>query len=271
MTITASGYEAKYFETYIAVEPSTKVEDTLNLDIVEQSILTEEFNFTFFVHNSTDFGIDWASIQVWWDGMDVSLDVQNLGNGLYFLSLDPITINPGEDPILLNMTISAAGYADKYFETGVTVKPCDIIKDILVLEVIDHSFSKNDFNLKFFLHNSSGSGIHLATFKMWWNGTDVSANVQNLGGGYFSVRLDPLTVAVGDDPVLLNMTISAPGHEDKYLEMHFAVDPQSLLKGNGVPNEPFPFVLVIIVSGICAGVIIGVFTIFLIRKRRTKL
>ena len=60
---------------------------------------------------------------MWWNETDVSTDIQNFGNGLYFISLEPITVASGEDPILLNMIISADGYEDKYFETVIAVDP----------------------------------------------------------------------------------------------------------------------------------------------------
>ena len=103
----------------------------LDLNIIKQSYSLEHFNLTFFVSDETELGIDSALIQMWWNGNDVSDDVINLGNGLYFISLDPITVAPGEDPILLNMIISADGYQDKYFETYIAVDPDTLIKDFV--------------------------------------------------------------------------------------------------------------------------------------------
>jgi len=123
MSIFATGYPDKYFETYIAVEPPEIVK-YLQVEITEHSYSLEHFNFTLFIFNETGQGID----QMWWNGVDVSSSVISLGNGYYFISLDPITVAPGEDPILLNMTISATGYDDKYFETHITVHPCDTWK-----------------------------------------------------------------------------------------------------------------------------------------------
>ncbi|GAH66210.1 unnamed protein product, partial [marine sediment metagenome] len=68
-------------------------------------------------------GVDSASIQMWWNGTDVSSDVQNIGLGVYRVLLDPITVNPGELPILLNMSIFAEGYNDTYYETSIAVDP----------------------------------------------------------------------------------------------------------------------------------------------------
>ncbi|MFX1495848.1 MAG: hypothetical protein ACFFBZ_16310, partial [Promethearchaeota archaeon] len=104
------------------------IKNYLYVEITESLFSENEFNLTFYITNATGYGIDPAMIQMWWDGTDVSTDIQNLGNGLYFVSLEPITIPPGEDPILLNITISALGYEDEYFETYIGVDPEVIFK-----------------------------------------------------------------------------------------------------------------------------------------------
>jgi len=72
---------------------------------------------------------DFADVQIWWDGIEVSSDVQNLGDGLYFISLDPITVVPGEDPIILQISAYATGYDGKYFETAISVDPETLQKE----------------------------------------------------------------------------------------------------------------------------------------------
>jgi len=243
----------------------------LQVEISDQIFSKESFNITLFIHNMTGYGIDYAIFQICWNGVNLSLDVQNLGNGYYLLSLDPITVALGEDPILLNMTISVLGYEDKYFEMYITVHPSDLIEDVLVLEVIDQSFSMQEFNITFFIHNTTGAAIDFAIIQMWWDGIVVSADVQNLGNGYYFISLDSITVAPGEDPILLNMTISATGYEDKYFETYIAVDPASLLKGDGEPSEEFPLTLIIVISTLSAGAIIGVISIYWLRRRKRKL
>ncbi len=102
----------------------------LQVEITENSYSTEHFNFTFLVFNELGQAIDFATIQIWWNGNDVSDDVVNLGNGLYFVSLEPKTVAPGEDPILLKMIISASGYEDKLFETYLAVDPETLEKEV---------------------------------------------------------------------------------------------------------------------------------------------
>ena len=219
---------------------------SLHVEVFDQIFTEESFNITFFIHNSTNFGIEFASVQVWWNGVDVSADVQNLSNGYYFISLDSITVTQGEDPILFNMTVSASGYEDKYFEIYIVVYPSDLVEDTLEFEIIDQSFSTEQFNITFFIYNTTGDGIDFATFKIWWNDIDVSADVQNLGNGYYFISLDPITVTQGEDPILLKMIISASGYEDKQYETYLAVDPDTLEKEVGKGAEEAPLVIIII-------------------------
>ena len=84
-----------------------------------------------------------------------------------------------------------------------------------------------------------GQVINDPSIKIWWNGTSVPANnIKHLGGGLFSVALTPITVAPGDDPILLNMTISASGYQDKYYEMYLAVDPDIVKSPTSTTNQP---------------------------------
>lgn len=99
------------------------------VEILTQSLSSESFNIIFRIYNSLGQGIDFTTILMWWNGMDVSADVQSHGNGFYFISVDPITVAPGDDPIMLNMTISATGYQEKYYETYLAVDPEVIDKE----------------------------------------------------------------------------------------------------------------------------------------------
>ncbi len=114
----------------VTVPEPCEVIKLLQVEITENSFSTKHFNFTFFVVNELEQEIDSAKIQMWWNGINVSNDVQNLGDGLYFVSLEPITVESGEDPILLSMNISVAGYEDKHFETYLAVDPETLKKEV---------------------------------------------------------------------------------------------------------------------------------------------
>ena len=242
------------------------IQRLIYIELVKQMFSTEEFNITFSVYNETGQEVDFATIQMWWDGIDVSTSVVNLGSGLYNVSLNPITVSLGEDPILLNMTVSASGYDDKYFETYLTVEPCSVSK-LLYVEIMDQSFSTEEFNIAFSVYNGTGHGIDFATIQMWWNGTDVSTSVVNLRSGLYNVSLDPITVAPGEDPILLNMTISVSGYNDKYFEVNFAVDPDTLDKGE-TTTDGFPFTIIIIVAIVSGAAAVFITSILLLKKRR---
>lgn len=91
------------------------------VDNVKTEYTSESFNFIFYLRDVKDDAITDASIQAWWNGTDISSSFLNLGNGNYSVNLTPITIGPGDDPILLNLTISAPGFNDKYYEKFVSV------------------------------------------------------------------------------------------------------------------------------------------------------
>ena len=102
----------------------------------------------------------------------------------------------------------------------------------LQVEIFEDSYSFEHFNFSFLVRNNLGQQIDTAIFHLWWNGTDVSSAVQNFGNGYYFVSLEPITVALGEDPIILNMTISASGYEVLYYEKYVAIDPDTLSGGN---------------------------------------
>ena len=99
-------------------------------------------------------------------------------------------------------------------------------------------FGRNQI-IVFLLDNS------VSEFTLWWNGSDVSSKVQNIGGGTYSVSLDSITVVPGEDPILLNMTISALGYNDTDFKTYISVDPASLSKKEGKSTEEFLLNLII--------------------------
>jgi parallel beta-helix repeat protein len=253
------------FEDVVVIKKLIK---SLSVEIVEQSFSKEAFNITFLIYNETEHGISNAAIQLWWDGTEFSSNILNLGDGLYFISLESILVPLGDDPILLNMTISADEYQDKYFETYLNVEPYEILK-FLQVEITNHSYSLEHFNFTFSVFDETGYGIDYATIQIWWDGTEFSSNILNLGNGYYFVSLEAISVAPGEDPILLSMIISADGYEDKYFETYLAVDPDTLEKEVEKDGEEFPLTIIIIafvsaVGGIGATII----TVVILRKRK---
>ena len=141
--------------------------------------------------------------------------------------------------------------------------------NLIYIDIIDQSFSTEDFNVTFAVYNESSQGIDTATIQMWWNGNDVSDSVINLGNGLYFVSLEPITVVPGEDPILLKMIISASGYEDKQFETYLAVDPDTLEKGvgNGVEGVPLVTIIIAIISTV-AGIAVATATIVLLRKRK---
>ncbi|MFX1395310.1 MAG: hypothetical protein ACFFAH_17360, partial [Promethearchaeota archaeon] len=109
----------------------------------------------------------------------------------------------------------------------------------LFVEIIDELFTKVEFKISFFIHDWENQGIIGANFIIWWNETIVPpGNVNPIGVGYYDITLTPILVSSGDDPILLNMTISATGYVDKYYELDLAVDPEIVNKTAQLPTPP---------------------------------
>ena len=266
--INNAGTNTTLKSNYFGIAPPS-----FTVTIIAQSFSTLEFIITANI-SSQCIGLELSafSIQIWWDGTIVaSNNIAGLGNGLYNISLTPIFVNPGEEPILLNMNISAAYHRYKYFETYISVEP-KAIAEILQIDIVENSFTPEHFNFTFFVFNETGQGIASATFQIEWNSTDVSSNVINLGNGFFYASLEPITVAPGEDPILLNMTISANGYQDKYFETYLAVDPDTLyVKGYYPPVTPPEVVLtIILITFGSVGGLIGLI-IYLIKRKRVPI
>ena len=91
----------------------------ISKSITERDAIT----INFFLSNATGYPISDATIQAWWNGIDTSSSVNNLGYGNYSINLTPIIISSGDYSILFNMTISADGFEEKYFETYIPMTP----------------------------------------------------------------------------------------------------------------------------------------------------
>jgi len=237
------------------------------IDKVCQVLSQDYFNFTFYIYNEDENPIDFASFQIWWDEVDVSTDLQNLGNGLYFISLESIFVLPGEDPIKLNMTLKAIGYDNINFEIYIAVPPYEITNK-LNLDFLNQTFSIEHFNFTFYIFDSFNQAIDFATIQFWWNGTDVSTDIQNLGNGLFFISLESIIVRPGEDPILLKMIISANGYQDKHFEMYLAVDPDILDKDVRKTADNIPITIIIIAVISIVGVLGGGAIIYLLRKRK---
>jgi len=94
----------------------------LFVNIIEELFTEDEFKITLNILDWKNQGILGANITIWWNEYQVQgSDIKEMGNGDYNITLNPIFVSPGDDPILLKMTISATGYSEKYYEWDVAV------------------------------------------------------------------------------------------------------------------------------------------------------
>lgn len=232
---------------------------------------------------------------------DVSYEVGETGNNLSWTFSDVSTNNPSYTvtrngvPIIIDnpcfsgepieitvdgLSVGSHGFTieindgyggeiiDGTFVNVITSSDSELM-NLLYVEIIDQSFSIEDFNITFSVCNESGHGIDFATTQTWWNGVDISESVVNLGNGLYLGSLNPITVAPGEDPILLNMTISASGYENKQFETYIAVDPETLEKGVEKDGDEFPFmILIIAIVSIAGGIGATLITVGILRKRK---
>jgi len=141
--------------------------------------------------------------------------------------------------------------------------------NLLYVEIVDQSFSKDEFNITLFIFDENYQGIAFAIIQMWWNGEDISDNIINLGNGLYFISLEPITVMPGEDPILLSMIVSTDGYEDKHFETYLAVDPETLEKGVVKDGDEFPPTIIIIaVISAVGGIGATIITIGILRKRK---
>lgn len=227
--------------------------------------MTPEFNITvkhYYPLNSTWYTIDggltnytsFGSTKEWINGDYYFTEI----NGY----IDQGAWNAAPTDLILLKFYSKDTFGNIGSENSTIIK--QIIR-LLNVEIVYHSYSTNEFNFIFFIHNETGAGIDFAVIQMWWDGTDVSSSVLNLGGGSYLVSLDPITISPTEDPILLNMTISASEYEDKYYDAYFAVDPEVIDKTIPEGEPAIPGYSLIYLFGV-----ISLFSVILIRNKFKK-
>ena len=208
-----------------------------------------------FTGNSINAIDEFANNQ--WDNGSVG----NYWDDYMYFDLDGDGI--GDAPYIIPSTIMVYNL-DNYPIWGKPLPKLDV-------SIIYQSFSIETFNFTLYIYNCRDEGIPFATIQIWWNGAEVSSKVQNLGNGLYFISLNPITVAPGGTPILLNMTITANEYEEKYFEAYIAVDPDTLEKipDGGKTAEEFPLITTIItITSIIGGIGIAGVTIILLRKRK---
>ncbi len=110
----------------------------------------------------------------------------------------------------------------------------------LFVEAIAQSFSKIEFIITVNISSNIGLELSDVIIQVWWNGTTVqSNNITELGNGLYNISLTSILVEPGENPILLNMTVSAVHHSDKYFGIDLFVDPEAVDKGPD-PESPKP-------------------------------
>lgn len=244
------------------------------IDLAYSSFVTCNGNM---IHNNTDMGIYVginSEYNLFYENSFISNSINAMDNGsnnnwdnsIIGNYWDDYSGVDADDDGIGDIPYNITGTANSQDNFPIWEDGIDLI--FLYVEILDQVFSKESFNITFHIYNGINESIDFAVIKTWWNGVDVSADVQNLGGGFYFIALDPITIDPGEEPILLNMIISTAGYEDKYFETYNAVDPASLLKGGGGPLDNFLLTLIIVLSAIIGGTIIGFVSLYWFRRRK---
>ncbi len=245
LNITADdpAYSKDELLTDIAVEEITSVPVPSSTDMhltIKNSTFTETlFNITFTIRNSSDLsGIESAGITANWNDIDVSSDVNEIGNGEYYVNLTPVWVEPGEDPILLEFDVTAAGYDPitnhQCFYAVEEITSPTPSPDNLGLVIQNNTFTENFFNITFWVLNLTDlTGVENANINATWNGLNFTSNIFEIGNGYYYIELTAITVSPGEDPILLRFDGKATGFIDlNNYKAYYAVDPEVIAKGD---------------------------------------
>ncbi|MFX0134570.1 MAG: NosD domain-containing protein [Candidatus Hodarchaeota archaeon] len=158
----------------------------------------------------------------------------------------------------------------------------EFIITIKVLESFNISEILGKYEINFYFD------FHIESIEMWWNETVVpSNNITDLGDGQYNISLTPIFIEPGENPILLNMTISAKHHLDKYFELYLAVDPEAVDK-EPKSKQPLParaggdgddddegiedaeldvLIITLLLVGIASAIGIAAVAIILVKKR----
>ena len=222
----------------------------------------EELDLTLFNNTNSPFNLDVDDTEY------IAINYPPIGQtGTLSLNL---TIDPNN---IINETYSSKDGSARIDaeDDNSQIADLTILPEIktLNLAIISQSFSNEDFNISFFIYDDTGQYIDFAIIQVWWNGADISNIIQNLGNGLYLISLDPITVAPGEDPILLKMAISASGYEELQFETYLAVDPATLEKEAGKGTEEIPTIIVLIaIISTIAGIGVATISVVLLRRRK---
>ncbi len=90
--------------------------DSMFIEIINETHSEDIFNITFQLLDSNRNGINGAAVQYWWNGVEWTGNMTELGNGLYRINVSSIVVGSGDTTVKLNMTITKAGYTSLYYE-----------------------------------------------------------------------------------------------------------------------------------------------------------
>ncbi|UCD00797.1 MAG: right-handed parallel beta-helix repeat-containing protein [Promethearchaeota archaeon] len=140
----------------------------------------------------------------------------------------------------------------------------------LNVTIINQLFSMTEFNIIINVFSEVRIDFSIETIQILWNDILVpSKNITKIGKWLYNLSLTPIFVNMGEEPILLNITISAFGYETSFFETYIAVDPDTLEKGIVQDGDEFLFlILITALISTAGGIGATIITIGILRKRK---
>ena len=134
------------------------------------------------------------------------------------------------------------------------------------ISLIEQIFTIDTFNITLFIYNRTYDGINAVSISIYWNGTNVSSSMYEIGNGYYMISINPIFTAPGEPGITLETTIIKNGYEQLIYSSEIAVDPETVQK-NGVPIPP-PGAIPWSITAILLSTFLGIVSIVYYFKKR---
>ncbi len=192
---------------------------TFNLRLVKQNFTEHDFLLTIFIHDEYGSGIEDTNLEVEWNSIMIpQTDITETGYGYYQIRLEPYFVNPGDYSILLKISLSKAGFNNLIYNLSVAVEEkAEEVEEVpseLFLDITQEYITPNEIIIKFILYNAKFENISDASILAYWNSTDVSSGITQIGEGYYQLKLDPIFIDLDMEVPRLILIISVPGYDD---------------------------------------------------------
>ncbi|MFO7798089.1 MAG: right-handed parallel beta-helix repeat-containing protein [Promethearchaeati archaeon] len=223
-----------------AIFPGITLYNVKNGEIKNNSITTSHTGLE--IYGSSEVNISRNHINYNYIGIDlahsekINVSNNNIDHNNIGLSIHQSNNNLFQENSLLNTDSCIIEYeSENNTFDGNICDPPPLQK--LYMTMTDQLFTVDEFTITFFISNATYHGVEEVSITAYWNGTDVSANITELGSGYYMISLDPIFIAPGESGIDFEASLSKNGFEELSYSSEFSIDPEALQKDE-TPSTP---------------------------------